>query len=133
MSSLGTSATLSAARITTAFGAIAEVRPRELLTDIGNGSVKPYSLFGALQQSSAHREIIYLFARRKLPLASAAVLSAALLVGSGAVKLAHAQAANPGTSEPPPRGKKLAETYCASCHGVDGNSTDPQLRRGAAR
>ena len=59
-------------------------------------------------------------ASRKFRLAEFA-LTTVLLVGSSAVKLSHAQAANPGMSELPVHGKKLAETYCASCHGVDGN------------
>ena len=65
-------------------------------------------------------------ASRKFRLAEI-VLTTVLLVGSSAVKLSHAQAANPGMSESPVHGKKLAETHCASCHGVDGNSADPQF------
>ena len=65
-------------------------------------------------------------ASRKFRLAGI-VLTTVLLVGSSAVKLSHAQTANPGMSESPVHGKKLAETYCASCHGVDGNSADPQF------
>jgi cytochrome c553 len=30
------------------------------------------------------------------------------------------------SDEPQLHGRKLVEAYCASCHGVDGNSTDPQ-------
>ena len=58
-------------------------------------------------------------ASRKFRLAGF-VLTTVLLVGSSAVKLSHAQAANPGMRSPV-HGKKLTETYCAPCHGVDGN------------
>ena len=65
-------------------------------------------------------------ASRKFRLAGF-VLTTVLLAGSSAVKLSHAQAANPGMSESPVHGKKLAETYCASCHGVDGDPQFPKI------
>jgi cytochrome c553 len=58
------------------------------------------------------------------------VSTAAALAASTVVKLSYAQ--QPSTpsvkpSEQPLHGRKLAEAYCAACHGVDGNTTsDPQ-------
>ena len=59
------------------------------------------------------------------------VLTAALLAASAVVKSSNAQqpptpSATPSAAEPPLHGQKLAEAYCTACHGVDGNSTDPQ-------
>ena len=57
-----------------------------------------------------------------------------LVTLSGAAYLALAQ--QPSPPQPPARSatldesslhwSKLAEVYCAACHGLDGNSTDPQ-------
>ena len=59
-----------------------------------------------------------------------AVALAAALVG-GLVELSYAQqpapVPKPSSAAPALHGKKLAETYCAGCHGVDGNTTaEPQ-------
>jgi len=51
-------------------------------------------------------------------------LYAALLLA--AVLTAGAASCSGGTGGPPPDGKKLFETYCASCHNSGGNMINPQ-------
>jgi cytochrome c553 len=48
--------------------------------------------------------------------------AAALLLGAGPRASAQAYA-----SGDPARGKSIAESNCAACHGVNGNSPDPQF------
>ena len=60
----------------------------------------------------------------KLPvLPVLAVAMTVTLIGVSA--LTHAQAGTPRGNEL--HGKRLAEAYCAACHGSDGNSTDPSI------
>ncbi len=51
----------------------------------------------------------------------------ALIAGLGVARLSHAQSPPAKPAEPQLHGLKLVEAYCAGCHGVDGNSTDPQF------
>ena len=70
--------------------------------------------------------------RAKLLLTSIVILTASLLVGLSATKSADAQSMLRGQPRKSTAGQaslnvpKLAEGRCAACHGVDGNSTDPQ-------
>jgi cytochrome c553 len=70
--------------------------------------------------------------RTNLLLTSVVILTAALLVGLSHTQSANAQSMLRGRSqrsmagEASLDGRKLAEAQCAACHGVDGNSTDPQ-------
>lgn len=54
------------------------------------------------------------------------VLSGALT--AGLLELTHAQS-TPSTDASALRGKKLVAAYCAGCHGMDGNSADPQYAK----
>jgi cytochrome c553 len=69
--------------------------------------------------------------RAKLLLTSVAILTAALLLGlseteSMAQTVLRGQPERSKAREASLNGRKLAENQCAACHGVDGNSTDPQ-------
>jgi len=70
--------------------------------------------------------------RAKLRWAGAAIFAAALCGGWNGSNVALAQPAWRGPSDGPnagaslPSGRTLAEAKCAACHGIDGNSTDPQ-------
>lgn len=69
---------------------------------------------------------------RKLYRAGAIVVIAAFI--GGFFKLSYAQqsappapAIKPSSATPALHGRKLAEAYCAGCHGVDGNTTTDPL------
>lgn len=61
--------------------------------------------------------------------ASLAVLSAALIGGLLRLSYAQSTAQSPNRSEPQLHGTKLVAAYCAGCHGMDGNSADPQYAK----
>jgi cytochrome c553 len=70
--------------------------------------------------------------RAKLVLARLVTLTAALLVMVSGTQSTLAQPVLRGQSDnwkagdPLLNGRKLAEAQCAACHGIDGNSTNPQ-------
>ena len=69
--------------------------------------------------------------RRLFRFVTLAVLSAALI--GGLLKLSYAQSTPPtqplNPSDLQLHGKKLVAAYCAGCHGMDGNSADPQYAK----
>jgi cytochrome c553 len=74
--------------------------------------------------------LIMFVIRNKLALTSALIVTAALLVGIGGTKSTLAQITVPTDrskiGKPLLNARKFAETQCAACHGIDGNSTDAQ-------
>jgi cytochrome c553 len=75
-----------------------------------------------------------MFVRRtSLLLASVVILTGLQFAAFDGIKSTLAQPASRKQSDPWSadqtllNGRKLAETECAACHGVDGNSTDPQF------